>query len=182
MKRNMFILLPITVLILLALTSCAKKYTVSDIPDGAAAIVNGEAVTNEEVSYFENVLKDEVANYFVHQYSAKKDDEFWNTKYGTSTPKEKLYAKAKEQAIDAKKTLLFLKEKEIFDSISFEYFSKAAKSLNENSGLNLESDEFYSYYIEVGTNELYECYGSESEAKEALEKFKEKCTVILKEE
>lgn len=182
MKRNIFILLPIAALIFLSLTSCAKKYTVSDIPNGAVAIVNGEAVTNDEVSYFENLLKDEVANYFIHQYSAEKDDDFWNTKYGSSTPKEKLNAKAKEQAIDAKKTLLFLKENEIFDDISFEHFKQAAINFNENSGLSIDSNEFYSYYIDNGTNELYEYYRDESDAHQALQKFKEKCVVVLKEE
>lgn len=182
MKRKIFLSAALAALMLLAFTSCAKKYTASDIPDGSAAIVNSEFVTNDEVSYYENLLKDEIANYFIHEYSAEKNDDFWNTKYGSSTPKEKLYSKAVEQAVEAKKTLLFLKEKEIFDDISFAYFKDAANNLNENSGLSIDTKEFYTYYIEAGLNELYEYFGSESEAQKELEQFKEKCSVILKEE
>lgn len=177
MKTLRTILILISVVLFL-LCSCAEDEAVTTV-----AVVNGETVTQEEFDYFKARKRADVINYYISEFNAKVDEDFWQTDFNGITPEKDLEGRAISECIKAKVQLVLCRENGIYDDISFVGLRQRAENFNsqDKSGAiglkTIEIDTFYTYYIETGVIELKNILGekelspTEEEINACLEKF-----------
>ncbi|MBR3802634.1 MAG: hypothetical protein IKK37_04205 [Clostridia bacterium] len=177
MKTVRTILILISVF-LLFLCSCAKDEAVTTV-----AVVNGETVTQEEFNYFKARLRADVINYYISEFDAKVDEDFWQKDFNGITPEKDLEDRAISECVKAKIQLVLCRENGIYDDISFAGLRQRAENFNsqDKSGAiglkTIEMDTFYTYYIDTGVMELKNILGekelapTEEEINACLENF-----------
>ena len=154
-----------TILILISaflffLCSCAEDEAVTTV-----AVVNGETVTQEEFNYFKARLRADVINYYISEFNAKVDENFWQTDFNGTTPEKDLEDRAISECVKAKIQLVLCRENGIYDDISFVGLRQRAEKFNsqDKSGAiglkTIEMDTFYTYYIDTGVMELKNILG-----------------------
>ena len=164
MKKSFFILL-LSVIMIAAFCSCGeneKSDTAEESSNEIVTTFEGENITREEVDYFSTELRSEVINYYSSEYGVTDFGDFWDKKFGDETPREYLEKLATEKAIKSKAELLFMKEYEIYDDISYEGLKTLAEKYNEEHkdakgtvGItSIDLSTFYTYYISTGRLEL----------------------------
>ncbi len=129
---------------------------------GAAAIVNGESISADELEYFKGKLKAQVLNDYLAEYSIKYMPDFWNREFDGKTPEQTLNEQALEKCILAKLQFVLMREKGIYTDITYQGLYNKALAFNEaNSskegvvGLkSIKMEQFYSYYLDNGIMEL----------------------------
>ena len=84
MKTVRTILILISVF-LLFLCSCTEDEAVTTV-----AVVNGETVTQEEFDYFKARQRANVINYYISEFNAKVDEDFWQKDFNGITPEKAL--------------------------------------------------------------------------------------------
>ena len=129
----------------------------------AAGSVNGETVAAAEIDYFKTRLRADVIQYFAQEYSANVTDAgFWQTPYGGVTPEKELSNRAFDACVRAKIQLVLMREKGIYEDISYQGLYDRAVAFN-NRGASGEGApglqtirlaNFYTYYIDTGVMEL----------------------------
>lgn len=153
---NKAIRISICLLLLLSLfTGCGKLSAPNEI---AVATVNGEAVTDREINYFTIRNRTQIINRYAEQYGLTDFSDFWDKPFDGVTPRQALEQKAFEDACDAKIRLLLMRDKGVYDDISFAGLEKRAKDYNaahENQkntvGVRtIDLTTFYTYYISTG--------------------------------
>ncbi|MBR3835972.1 MAG: hypothetical protein IKJ69_04190 [Clostridia bacterium] len=177
MKTLRTILILISVVLFL-LCSCAEDEAVTTV-----AVVNGETVTQEEFDYFKARKRADVVNYYISEFNAKVDEDFWQTDFNGITPEKDLEDRAISECVKAKIQLVLCRENGIYGDISFVGLRQMAENFNtqDKSGAiglkTIEIDTFYTYYIETGVMELKNILGekelspTEEEINACLEKF-----------
>lgn len=177
MKTLRIILILISVVLFL-LCSCAEDEAVTTV-----AVVNGETVTQEEFDYFKARKRADVIKYYISEFNAKVDEAFWQTDFNGITPEKDLEDRAFSECVKAKIQLVLCRENGIYDDISFVGLRQRAENFNsqDKSGAiglkTIETDTFYTYYIETGVIELKNILGekelspTEEEINACLEKF-----------
>ena len=164
MKKSFFILL-LSVIMIAAFCSCGeneKSETAEENESETVASFENENITKEEVDYFSTQLRSDVINYYSSEYGVTDFGDFWDKKFGDETPREYLEKLATEKAIKSKAELLFMKEYEIYDDISYEGLKTLAEKYNEEHkdakgtvGItSIDLSTFYTYYISTGRLEL----------------------------
>lgn len=159
MKRIVTILLSAAVFLLPV--GCGKTGSKSETP-AVIALVNGEAITEEETAYFSTRYKGQIINKYSEKYGITDFSEFWDKEFDGKTPRQALDEYALEQAIEAKIKLVFMRENGIYDDISYSALKTMAEEYNRehenqkgNVGLNsINMASFYTYYISNGEMEL----------------------------
>lgn len=158
MKRILLVFLS-----LLLLCSCTAENNKIEEP---AFTVNGEEVSLEEVSYFEEKERTAVITKFIYEYSTEYDENFWNKEFDGITPRKYLDDKVKEEVIKAKIQLVLCRENNIYTDISYEGLYRAAVNYNnthkdtQTVGINtINLDSFYHYYLDNGVMELKNILG-----------------------
>lgn len=177
MKTLRTILILISVVLFL-LCSCAEDEAVTTV-----AVVNGEKVTQEEFDYFKARKRADVINYYISEFNAKVDEDFWQTEFNGITPEKDLEDRAFSECVKAKIQLVLCRENGIYDDISFVGLRQRAENFNsqDKSGAiglkTIEIETFYTYYIETGVIELKNILGekelspTEEEINACLENF-----------
>lgn len=177
MKTLRTILILISVVLFL-LCSCAEDEAVTTV-----AVVNGEKVTQEEFDYFKARKRADVINYYISEFNAKVDEDFWQTEFNGITPEKDLEDRAFSECVKAKIQLVLCRENGIYDDISFVGLRQRAENFNsqDKSGAiglkTIEIETFYTYYIETGVMELKNILGekelspTEEEINACLENF-----------
>lgn len=177
MKTLRTILILISVFLFL-LCSCAEDEAVTTV-----AVVNDETVTQEEFDYFKARKRADVINYYISEFNAKVDEDFWQTDFNGITPEKDLEDRAISECIKAKIQLVLCREYGIYDDISFVGLRQRAENFNsqDKSGAiglkTIETDTFYTYYIDTGVMELKNILGekelspTEEEINACLENF-----------
>lgn len=177
MKTLRTILILISVVLFL-LCSCAEDEAVTTV-----AVVNGEKVTQEEFDYFKARKRADVINYYISEFNAKVDEDFWQTDFNGITPEKDLEDRAISECVKAKIQLVLCRENGIYDDISFVGLRQRAENFNsqDKSGAiglkTIEMDTFYTYYIDTGVMELKNILGekelspTQEEINACLEKF-----------
>jgi len=132
-------------------------------PLPAAGSVNGETIAPAEIDYFKTRLRADVIQYFAQEYSANVTDAgFWQTPYGGVTPEKELSNRAFDACVRAKIQLVLMREKGIYEDISYQGLYDRAVAFN-NRGASGEGApglqtirlaNFYTYYIDTGVMEL----------------------------
>ena len=159
MKTLRTILILISVFLFL-LCSCAEDEAVTTV-----AVVNGETVTQEEFDYFKARKRADVINYYISEFNAKVDEDFWQTDFNGITPEKDLEDRAISECVKAKIQLVLCRENGIYDDISFGGLRQRAENFNsqDKSGAiglkTIETDTFYTYYIDTGVMELKNILG-----------------------
>ena len=159
MKTLRTILILISVVLFL-LCSCAEDEAVTTV-----AVVNGEKVTQEEFDYFKARKRADVINYYISEFNAKVDEDFWQTEFNGITPEKDLEDRAFSECVKAKIQLVLCRENGIYDDISFVGLRQRAENFNsqDKSGAiglkTIEIETFYTYYIETGVMELKNILG-----------------------
>ena len=173
--RTILILLSV---VLFLLCSCAEDEAVTTV-----AVVNGETVTQEEFDYFKARKRADVINYYISEFNAKVDEDFWQTDFNGITPEKDLEDRSISECVKAKIQLVLCRENGIYDDISFVGLRQRAESFNsqDKSGAvglkTIEIETFYTYYIETGVMELKNILGekdlvpTQEEINACLEKF-----------
>lgn len=154
--------------------------------DQPIATVNGLTVTKEEYSYFVSNKKAEIINEYLEDGDRPINKEFWETPVDGETPEQKLKEEALEQCIDAKIQLQLMKEKGIYEDISYQGLYQLAQDYNQKAeksdvvyGLkSIDMNQFYSYFIDTGALELMnilseELVATEDEIETAYQEMKE---------
>lgn len=129
---------------------------------GAAAIVNGESISADELEYFKGKLKAQVLNDYLAEYSIEYMPDFWNREFDGKTPEQTLNEQALEKCILAKLQFVLMRGKGIYTDITYQGLYNKALAFNEaNSskegvvGLkSIKMEQFYSYYLDNGIMEL----------------------------
>ena len=177
MKTLRTILILISVVLFL-LCSCAEDEAVTTV-----AVVNGETVTQEEFDYFIARKRADVINYYISEFDATVDEDFWQTDFNGITPEKDLEDRAISECVKAKIQLVLCRENGIYDDISFVGLHQRAENFNsqDKSGAiglkTIEPDTFYTYYIDTGVIELKNFLGekelapTQEEINACLEKF-----------
>ena len=177
MKTLRTILILISVVLFL-LCSCAEDEAVTTV-----AVVNGETVTQEEFDYFIARKRADVINYYISEFDATVDEDFWQTDFNGITPEKDLEDRAISECVKAKIQLVLCRENGIYDDISFVGLHQRAENFNsqDKSGAiglkTIEIETFYTYYIETGVMELKNILGekelspTEEEINACLENF-----------
>lgn len=177
MKTLRTILILISVVLFL-LCSCAEDEAVTTV-----AVVNGETVTQEEFDYFKARKRADVINYYISEFNATVDEDFWQTDFNGITPEKDLEDRAISECVKAKIQLVLCRENGIYDDISFVGLRQRAENFNsqDKSGAiglkTIEPDTFYTYYIDTGVIELKNILGekelapTQEEINACLEKF-----------
>ena len=124
MKTLRTILILISVVLFL-LCSCAEDEAVTTV-----AVVNGETVTQEEFDYFKARKRADVINYYISEFNAKVDEDFWQTDFNGITPEKDLEDRAISECVKAKIQLVLCRENGIYDDISFVGLRQRAESFN----------------------------------------------------
>ena len=159
MKTLRTILILISVVLFL-LCSCAEDEAVTTV-----AVVNGEKVTQEEFDYFKARKRADVINYYISEFDATVDEDFWQTDFNGITPEKDLEDRAVSECVKAKIQLVLCRENGIYDDISFVGLRQRAENFNsqDKSGAiglkTIEIETFYTYYIETGVMELKNILG-----------------------
>ena len=154
-----------TILILISaflffLCSCAEDEAVTTV-----AVVNGETVTQEEFEYCKARKRADIINYYISEFNAKVDENFWQTDFNGITPEKDLEDAAVSECVKAKIQLVLCRENGIYDDISFVGLRQRAENFNsqDKSGAiglkTIEMDTFYTYYIDTGVMELKNILG-----------------------
>lgn len=145
MKKTYIVLL-LAATVLLCLTSCSKNNDGQNV----IATVNGEEVTQAELSYFEGRLRAEV---YAENASGDTDE---------SVLALRLRERALNECIRAKIILVLCRDNGLYSDITYEGLEALAVSYNEAHsgdsgavGLNtIQMSQFYTYYIDSGELEL----------------------------
>ena len=154
-----------TILILISaflflLCSCAEDEAATTV-----AVVNGETVTQEEFEYFKARKRADIVNYYISEFDANVDEDFWQTDFNGITPEKDLEDAAVSECVKAKIQLVLCRENGIYDDISFVGLRQRAENFNsqDKSGAiglkTIEMDTFYTYYIDTGVMELKNILG-----------------------
>lgn len=149
--KKAHIALCLAVLSLFCLASCGGAGGDGGSAQNAVAEVNGETVTQAELSYFEGRMRAEV---YAEGISDGADDE--------SAFASVLRERALNECIRAKIILVLCRDNGVYADISYEGLRALAVSYNEAHsgdggavGLNtIQMSQFYSYYIDCGELEL----------------------------
>lgn len=149
--------------------------------------VNSTPVTKEEVDYFAAKHRTAVMSKYINEYDAVVDNDFWNTKFGETTPQEYLDSLVKKDAVSAKIRLMLCLDHGIYSDISYNALYNLALEYNEeHSGIKtvglqtIPLESFYDYYIDNGVMELKNILGenelapTEDEINEKLVEIKRK--------
>ena len=159
-------------LLLLSLfVGCGKQ---SQPPQTVVATINGEAITDREIDYFIKRNRTQIINRYAEQYGLTDFSDFWDKPFDGVTPRQALEQKALEDACDAKIRLLLMRDKGVYDDISFAGLENRAKAYNaehENQkntvGIRtIDLTTFYTYYLSTGEMTLKTLLG-EAELKPA---------------
>ena len=158
MKKTAFVFLFIVFAFLLA--SCSKENAEPQKKD--YAVVNGETVTADEMDYFRGRNRAVIINEYAEKYGVTDFSDFWDKDFDGSTPSQILEDRAFEQAVEAKIKLVMMRDKEIYDDISFSGLKERAEKYNEehknavgNVGIKtVDMNGFYTYYISTGEMKL----------------------------
>ena len=127
MKTVRTILILISVFLFL-LCSCAEDEAVTTV-----AVVNGETVTQEEFDYFKARLRANVINYYISEFNAKVDEDFWQADFNGITPEKALENRAISECVKAKIQLVLCRENGIYDDISFAGLRQRAENFNSQN-------------------------------------------------
>ena len=155
MKR---IIKPLLILLtgMLLLVSCAKKST-----DTVYARVNGTAVSQREYDFFVSRTRAEVMSEYSQKYDISSYTDFWQTEFDGKTPSSVLSERALEKAAKAKVLFIEMKDRGIYDDVTWDYFEALAEKYNEEHknqktvGLkSIDMSKFYIYYLSTGEIEL----------------------------
>ena len=145
--------------VLMLLYGCSEDNTKAE--GDVVFYVNGDEVTQAELTYFENSLRAEVMSYFVSEYSAEYSEDFWTCEYNGKTPYAELRSRAIEKCTDAKLRLALCREYGIYTDISFAALRQKAEQFNlsaeDSTGpgiTKINMNSFYTYYLETGELEL----------------------------
>ena len=150
MKAVRTILILVSVFLFL-LCSCAEDEAATTV-----AVVNGETVTQEEFEYFKARKRADIINYYISEFDANVDEDFWQTDFNGITPEKDLEDAAVSECVKAKIQLVLCRENGIYDDISFVGLRQRAEDFNNQDksaaiGLKtIEMDTFYTYYIDTG--------------------------------
>lgn len=145
---------------LFLLCSCAGDEVVTTV-----AVVNGEMITQEEFEYFKARKRADIINYYISDFDAKVDEDFWRTEFNGITPEKDLEDRAFSECVKAKIQLVLCRENGIYDDISFIGLRQRAENFNsqDKSGAiglkTIDMDTFYTYYIDTGVMELKNILG-----------------------
>lgn len=146
------------------------------------ATVNGETVTKDEIDYFSKRMKAEVLSEYVQKYDVSDFSSFWETEYDGKTPTQTLEEKAFDEAVRSKIVLVLMREKGIYDNISFAGLRQKAENFNNTNksadkplvGIkSIDLEQFYTYYIANGEMELKNILG-EGSLKPTDEEFEQR--------
>lgn len=178
MKKSICILLAL--IFLFSFASCKEK-------SETVFTVNSAPVSKEETEYFAAKHRTAVMSKYINEYDAVVDNNFWNTKFGETTPQEYLDSLVKKDAVSAKIQLMLCFDHGIYSDISYNALYNLALEYNEeHSGIKtvglqtIPLESFYDYYIDNGVMELKnileknELAPTEEEINEKLVEIKEK--------
>ena len=149
--------------VLLFFTGCKNN---ADINVKIYAYVNGEAIITEEIEYFSEMEKTKVMQEFAEKYNITDFSSFWENEYNGESPKIILEKRAFERAVRAKILLVLMRDNGIYDSISFTALRDRALKFNNKNNVSamagissINTEQFYSYYIQNGELELKNILG-----------------------
>ena len=176
MKKRTIIFVLISV-ILLCFVSCSNEEKVET--DHVVAYINGEAITSRETDFFKTRDRADIINLYSEKYGITDFSDFWDKDFDGTTPSQALEKTAFEDACEAKIRLILMREKGIYDDISFDALEAKALAYNEEHknqkntvGINsIDMSQFYTYYISNGDMELKNILG-EDELKPTDEEIK----------
>lgn len=176
MKKRTIIFVLISV-ILLCFVSCSNEENVET--DHVVAYINGEAITSRETDFFKTRDRADIINLYSEKYGITDFSDFWDKDFDGTTPSQALEKAALEDACEAKIRLILMREKGIYDNISFDALEAKALAYNEEHknqkntvGINsIDMSQFYTYYISNGDMELKNILG-EDELKPTDEEIK----------
>jgi len=95
----------------------------SDSPGrSVVATVNNEPVTVPEFRFFMNQHTSEVYGYFSKTYDARDHEHFWNTRFGSEIPIEKIKQMTLRTCVSVKIQQILAKEKGILENVTFDSF------------------------------------------------------------
>lgn len=166
----------ICLLLLLSLfVGCGKQ---SAPTQTVVATINGEAITDREIDYFTKRNRTQIINRYAEQVGLTDFSDFWDKPFDGVTPRQALEQKAFEDACDAKIRLLLMRDKGVYDDISFAGLENRAKAYNaehENQkntvGIRtIDLTTFYTYYLSTGEMTLKNLL-AEDELKPASEEI-----------
>ena len=176
MKKRTIIFVLISV-ILLCFVSCSTEQKAET--NIVVAYINGEAITSRETEFFKTRDRADIINMFSQKYGITDFSDFWDKDFDGTTPSQVLEKTAFEDACEAKIRLILMREKGIYDDISFDALEAKALAYNEEHkgqkntvGINsIDMSQFYTYYISNGDMELKNILG-ESELKPTDDEIK----------
>lgn len=168
------------------LSSCSEEN--KEQKDTCIAIVNGEAITEEEYEYFRKKYKSQVLNECLEKFETEYTEDFWQTEFDGVTPEEILYDRVVKECVMAKIQLLLMKEEGIYEDISFAGLKLKAETFNSENenkegvvGIkSIQISQFYSYYLQTGVMELQNIY-AEGKLKPTDKEIEEKISEMTKE-
>lgn len=142
-------------LLLNVLVGCGKQASPAQT---VVATINGETITDREISYFKTRNRTRIINQFAEQYAVTDFSDFWDKSFDGVTPRQALEQQAFEDACSAKIRLLLMRDKGVYDDISFTALENKAKAYNaahENQkntvGVRtIDLTTFYTYYLSTG--------------------------------
>lgn len=151
-------------LLLSFFAGCGKQ---KPAPNNIVAYINGEAITAREIDYFKTRDRADIINAFSEQYGVTDFSDFWDRDFDGTTPTQALEEKAFEDACDAKIRLVLMREKGVYEDISFEgleakalAYNDAHKNQKNTVGVqSIDMQQFYTYYISTGEMTLKNILG-----------------------
>lgn len=155
-------LLLIMILCVIALCACGKDDGETDIAfTEAGAYVNEIEISVQEIDFFTMRGRTEILDEYMKKYEVRDLANFWTTEFDGKTPQTVLDERALNQASEAKVKFNEMKNKGIYDDVTWEYFRKKAQSFNDSLGESeeeqakkIDMSTFYLYYLEEGEKEL----------------------------
>lgn len=160
MKKFLCILL--IIILSVSVASCAADEGEPQPTPAVYATVDGEDITREEVEYFSERERANILSEYAQRYGINDFSDFWETEFDGKTPSDELFDRALERAITAKLELIVMREKAIYDDISFEGLKQKAIRYNDENkdksntvGLkSISLNQFYTYYLDNGRLEI----------------------------
>lgn len=148
---------------------CAISYILFQAGEAAGdrkiALVNGDAVYEEE--FRERLLMQQipVQQYFKEKYQANMEEDFWHNSYGGEKPLKKAKEMALEEYVRIKVEQQLARDKGIVEDISYSAFLKGLEQENKRRKKAVENNEVIYGPIEYQKNVYYEYLRSNMEIK-----------------
>ena len=145
------------ILSLLSLCSCADK----NAQEEKQFYVNGVEITQDEIDFFRLRERADIISEFSSKYNVSDFSVFWETEYDGVTPQQALDKRALQSAAEAKIKFIEMKNRGIYDEITWDFFRQKAEEYNKSHegtstvGLkSIDMSSFYIYYLSTGEIEL----------------------------